>query len=340
MSKDEETGIVRQARIDAKKMARQGELTHQQALDQVARDRGHANWSGLLRSERPQDAGGEDSVRKAGNPRKRSMDVLETEILEQAASRKRFTPWMPIPLSDPLSAGGNVMVFTMMISGFGSFALSAIALGVVACASLAAHQSGTGLIDLRRFVRLWVVPASMMTWIAGGVMMVLALSKYGTATLGGDWPIAMGPAPWATTIYSIGVLGYYASTRSHNAMTLAAPATVKPSRMPDRYVPASGPIASPAVAWTFRFAAYTALGVSILGLVGVIWAMIAMFIQRDLDMHLVTVSVSMVIGGGITAALASLGSDLHKPSKGFVIEDSSRRAARARRFLGKDRSFG
>jgi len=339
MNKDDESGVLRRARMDAKKMARQGEMTHQQALDHVARESGHANWSDMLRMERPDGNPDETSVRRTGRPRKYAMDVLETEILEQAASRKRFTPWMPIPLANPLSAAGNVMVFTTIVAGLGSFMLAAIALMAVAVASLAAQQSATGLIDLRRFIRLWMVPASMLAWIVGGIMMVIAFSKYGATALGGDWPMR-GPAPWAVGVYSLGALSYYVSTRSHRAMTLAAPDTVKPSRMPDRRIPASGPVASPAVAWTFRIVTYSALGISILGLAGVIWAMIAMFVQRDLDMDLVGVSVSMVIGGGITAALASLGIDLHKPSKGFVIEDSSRRAARARRFLGKDRSFG
>lgn len=328
MSKDTDTGSMREARMAAKKLVRKGETTYQQALDMVAREQGHRNWSAFVRSERGDDTA-ERPARTRSVGRRREIDEVETLILEDAATNRKVTPWMPVWAMAPGSAFLGIVMFSAVFAPLSMIFALAAAL-IVAVAGAAARRSGDGLVDIRHAIRKWVTPLSSIVWVIGALLVVgtIALGVTGTLTgpglLEGTWPVY---------VYVSGVTGYYVSTRSHRAMTLACPESVRPERMPDLTIAATEAIISKRTGAVVRMTTYLALGLSFTGLAGMAYAIIDMFIHKGVDMQIVGWSFGLVMTGVLIAMVLAPGMGLDQGTREIRVEDASRRAARARRFL-------
>jgi hypothetical protein len=331
MSKDTDTGSVREARMAAKKLVRKGETTHQQALDIVAREKGHRNWSAFLRSEAGMPEAARPSQQAGSRSRRRAVDVAETTILEDAASTRRRTPWMPLWMLPPASAFMNVTLYSVAILGGAGLVMGIVAASLVVVATIAGGISRDGQIRARQALRTWVTPVALGTWMIGMALVVAALLRHGLFRGAADGLIdASSPS---AMVYGSGLVAYYASTRAHRAMTLTNPESVRPQRLPDREIPASEAILPAKAGIAIRTGAYVGLGLAFLGLGGVTWAIVDMFIQHGLDMDLAEKSFGMIMAGVLVATVFAFGVDLDRPSRAFQVEDESRRAARAKRFL-------
>lgn len=343
MTHASEPASVRDARMAAKKMSREGAATYQQALDAVARERGHRNWSDLLRAEAPRDPG---AIPKGGAAptRKRAMDIAETQVLEDATSRHSLRSHLPTTLSEPLSAAANIWIFSVALVGWHTLTAAAVAFLLVAMAGFAARHSAGGLVRVRHAIREKVVPAFMVVMGIGIAALLYALLTKGltaivdtTSFTPGGWRTTWDH-PWMPVVYMVGLTGYYTSTRMHRAMVLARPDTVRPERMGDVHVPAAPAIASPAVARLLRTATYGGLATSFAGLAGLAWTVVGVIGDGGVDMPLLGTSLGLITVGAVVAAISSFGMDADKPIPARRIEDPSRRAARARRFLGGRRA--
>lgn len=337
MSKDTDTGPVRDARMAAKKLVHKGETTYQQALDIVARDHGHRNWSAFIRAET--GTTGTPGTRSNGSTgRRRTVDNVETYILEDTARNRKITPWLPLWTQAPGSAFLSIMLYSAALFGGKSMMVAGAAAAIVALVALVARFSDNGLMRPRHAIRKWVTPLAFCTWMVGASLIIGMLVVDGVGRLGIDG-LVFGQ-PWPVRIYMAGLFGYYVSTRAHRAMTLARPESVKPERLPDATIPATEAYVSKRTGAVIRITTYIGLGLAFLGLAGMGYTIVDMLIHRAVDMTLAGRSLGLVMAGVFLSMMFSLGMGLDRENREFHVEDASKRAARAKRFLAAGRRVG
>lgn len=335
MSKVTDTGSVRDARMAAKKLVRKGETTYQQALDVIARENGHTNWSAFLRSETGVPASGHMPKQTSPRNHRRTVDIVETEILESAASTKKMVPWVPLWILPPASAFLNVTLYSVAILGGAGLLMGVVASSLVILAYIAGRMSEDGQLRARHALRRWVTPLAFGTWMTGLALVVIALLRGGLAD--GIVKGLLDPTSPSVMTYGAGLVAYYASTRAHRAMTLANPESVRPERLPDQRIPASEAMLPPKAGMAIRFGTYAGIGLAFLGLAGMAWTIVDMFIQHEVNTGLVAKSLGFVMAGVLVAMVFAFGMDMDRPNSAFQVEDESRRAARAKRFLSAGR---
>lgn len=326
-----ESESVRQARILAKKTARAGSMSHQQALDQVARDRGHANWSAFLKAERPEES--ERPAESAPAPKRATtVQTVETRILESAANDVKVFPRWLVGLMPAIGATiyatlgtvfadwGNQSIVISLVPG-----LIVLALGMIAgdgrwWISIRTHLHRTGV-----FVGL---PAIMfgsaillVVILQHGLDVLLPGSRTAMTDVGGSM-IGVG-----SFIRAIGMYG-------HRAMVLAAPETVRPDPEGPRFVEATPAVMSGSSAKVAMIAIGTFFAIMVVAVGFMMKELYDLTVTGAMDSGDMFTSVMVATAAGFLALLVSPVLDLAKPGRAMVIQDDRTRAARARRFLG------
>jgi len=335
MSKDLDTGSVREARMEAKKLARKGVHTHQQALDHVARDRGHRNWSAFLSSE------GQGGVR-GGSPEPRKPRVAtdrdlqeeaETRYLEDAADLRQDMPsWSPRLAS---ALGGAWWLFLLLMftsnvtQGLAAFAsYFVLTLGAAA----AAGRSGDGLLQVRRRI-------SSVGTVLGIAALVLAAGLYAYGLLYYGHHHVLGTAfshplfDHGSLAYVVGLTTLITSHRMHRAMTVAVPDSVRPASREDLVVEESEPVDRPRLAKALALALFGGTGLAGLGTAGMIGLAGVLLVTHEMHMTAFGVAIG-VLFAGLAIAMPAMMWLLYLGSSGTRPMQAARhRAARARRLL-------
>lgn len=335
MSKDLDTGSVRQARMEAKKLARKGAHTHQQALDQIARDRGHRNWSAFLSSE------GQGGVRGAvSEPRKprvaSSRDLeeeTETRYLEEAADLRQDLPSWPLRLTPVL--GGAWWLFLLLMwasSTIPSIVAFAAYFALTLGAGAIAGRSGDGFLQVRRRI------SSAGTVLGIGILVVAAgLYAYGVAyyghyhVLGGAFRHTL--FEHGSLAYVVGVTTLITSHRMHRAMAVAVPDSVRPASREDLIIEEGEAVEYPRLMNVLIVAMFGGTGLAGLGAAGMIGMAIVLLVTHEMHMTAFGIAIGALFAG-VAITMAAVLWLLYLDRKGGRPMQAARhRASRARRLL-------
>lgn len=333
-----ESESVRQARILAKRTARAGTMSHQQALDHVAREAGHQNWSAFLASERS-DAPDPVPVKSCRGRSTNAdlMPAMETSILESAAlDRKTLPRWMTGSMP-ALGTFGWVLIGTSFgdWQEYGMLAAVICTLVVIAAGALA--SDGSRSIVARRTIRTYGSGIGIPVMLLGFATTILMVLLHGLPAM--LYTKAAWSGPWiAATLVAVGAILHGTAKGVHAAMVLKAPGTVKPEREGPTYVEATPAVASPLVGSVSRGIVGICAAVVVVALVALVKSIVDLVRLGDLDLGLMGTSITVAMVACFVAFFASAGIDLAKPGRAMVIQDDHTRAARARRFLGIRRS--
>ena len=336
MTKKTDSIHVRNARMEAKKLAKQSEITHQQALDRVAQKHGHTNWSAFLKAQDdslPVNTAKNKQPETSGDFKKRMLDEIETDVLETEAADQRYRKRVPPLLAHVGTAVINVTIFSLIFQDAATFVMLGITALTVILASVAANKSEDGLFSIRRAMRFYVTPAAFTITILSVVFIVVAVMQNGLASVFSNWSDQSTITQAALWAYSFAMPTYFASSSAHRVMVLASPETVQPAKGQDETFAASAAVASPAVALSFRVFSWSGIAIAIAGVFGLFWCAFVLVTGQQTDISLTYVPMAAIMGGIFLAFIGSIGFDLDKPSPAFVILDASRRAAKAKRFL-------
>lgn len=330
--KDRNNGeSVRQARILAKKTARAGAMSHQQALDQVAREKGHANWSAFLRSERPDDSG-----RSVGDPPKPKgatiMQVVETGILERAASDAKVFPRWSIRLIPAIAAVIYATLGTVLADwGDRSVVIGIVAGLIVLVLGLLADGGGRS-IAIRTHLHRTGVFVGMPAMIIGAAILVVMTSRHGFGILLPENRDAMTEAGGA--VLGIGSVIRAVGMYGHRAMVLAAPETVRPASEGPTYFDATPARASRRAAKASMIAVATFFAIMLVAVGFMMRELYDLTVTGAMDPDRMSTAITVATAAGFLALLVSPILDLARARPAMIVQDAHTRAARARRFLG------
>lgn len=340
MKKTNDSAAVHEARIAAKRMARAGGITHQQALDQVARDEGHRNWSSFLAE---QNANGSE---KGSDPTTRSRDcdhvtAIETRILEDAAQTRRSRHpryWKVMPAIDTLL---YVSVATSMTRWVWAGFAIALACAVIVYAAQSIRLPEDRSIPVRRRIRSY---GHRIGWPM--VLIGLALAAWMLATRGMDGLLfskgGYDLQRIAAAFFGLGIAITSTCSGVHAAMVRSAPETVRPRMTGDVSVPAT-PATLPT--WVGK-ASKGIIGACVVavgaGAIGLVKGLTDIALLKDTGHHLMGTSMIVMAAACLIAMIAAMGLEMAKPGRAMTIRDDHSRAARAKRFLsiGENRGTG
>jgi hypothetical protein len=331
MKKTNDSAAVHGARIAAKRMAREGEVTHQQALDQVARNEGHRNWSSFLAE---QNANGSEN---RSDPTSRSRDsdhvtAIETRILEDAAQTRRSHHsryWKIMPAIDTLM---YVSVATSMTRWIWAGFAIALACAVVVYAAQSVRLPEDGAIPVRRRIRSY---GHRIGWPM--VLIGLALASWILITKGMDGLLSPKGGYDLRTIaaafFGLGIAITSTCSGVHAALVRSAPETVRPRRTGDVSVPAT-PATLPTWVGKASKGIIGACAVVVgAGAIGLVKGLTDMALLKDTGLHLMGTSMVVMAAACLIAMIAAMGLEMAKPGRAMTIKDDHSRAARAKRFL-------
>jgi len=337
MSKDLDTGSVREARMEAKKLARKGAHTHQQALDHVARDRGHRNWSAFLSSEgQGGTRGARTDERKPRLATSRDLvEATETGFLEDAADLRHEHPSWPLRLVTVLGGAGWLVMMLQWVPHLvsGIVAMSAY-LALTLLAGKVAETSPDGLMSVRRSIR--------SIGSAAGVILIAtacAITAWGFAYYGHHDALGHGIRhplfEQAGLAYTVGVTALITARRMHRVMTIAVPDSVRPSSREDVVMYVDEPVVErPRVRAALVAGMLGGTAIAAAGAVALIGTAVAMFITHEMSMTALDLSIGG-LGAGVVIAMAAMSIfmlvDNGRPP---VVSAARPRASRARRLLG------
>lgn len=334
MSKETNTGSVREARMEAKKLARTGAYGHQQALDHVARERGHRNWSSFLASE---GAGGIRGVAPAGQRRVATSrdidDATETGYLEDAVDLKRAFPRWATRLVPVL--GGAFWMF-LMLQWVTDFTACAIAMATYLVLTLAAgrvaESRSDGFLHARRRIQNAGMVVGAAVILISGLLYAYGMYHYGH--YGALSPGIRHPLfERASLAYIVGITTIITSRRMHRAMTVATPDSVRPSSTGELVIDENQPVERPRLLAWLGLGMYVGTGIAIVGVTGLVGSAVTLLITRDLPTVFTYWSVGIMGAGVILAMLTMFGYLGISPMRTPAISSLRNRAARARRLV-------
>lgn len=337
MSKETKTGSVREARMEAKKLAREGVHGHQQALDQVARDRGHRNWSAFLASE------GQGGVRGASEhatkPRMATArdvdDHTETVYLEDAAELRNDHPRWPLRLTTVLGgAFWMLMLLQWPVTYVECISAMCLYFTVTLIAGRIAETREDGFIVARRRIQNWGIAIGLSLVAIGAVLFAYGLYYYGQHdALGGG--VRHPLFEHAGLAYTVGITALITSQRVHRIMTVASPQSVRPVSREEITFSDGTKVRRPRLELWLGSSMYAGLFIAMAGIVAVAILTVSFLITRELSTTFFMWSFG-VLGAGVLVTLIAMGGYIAIVSGTGVDADSTslrRRAARARRLL-------
>lgn len=335
MSKDLDTGSVREARMEAKKLARKGAHTHQQALDQIARDRGHRNWSAFLSSE------GQGGIRGAPATERKprvatSRDLeeeTETRYLEDAVDLREDWPRWPVRLLTSLGGAWWLLMLLLWIpmpvaTGTAFVVYFALTLG----AGTIAGHTGDGLLEIRRRI-------STAGTIVGIASLVAAAGLYAWGLLYYGHHHVLGAAfshplfNHAGIAYVVGVTTLITSHRMHRAMAVAVPGSVRPTSRENLVIEESEPMKRPRLVKALAIALFGGTGLAGLGAAGMIGLAGVLLVTHEMHMTAFGVAIGVLFAGVAIAMAAVMGVLYLGSSHARPMQAARHRASRARRLL-------
>lgn len=231
MTKENESKTLRDARMRARALSKNTELSHQQALDQIARENGHRNWSAMIAAEGVERATGQGRTAAPRKIDRRRVihEAHETGAIEDAASLARRLPAWSLPF---MPAFASMMWVAILTTAWVSLPWAAALIcssgAIVAICALIARFKGAsdGVVAARRRMATAARTIGWTMVAIGGVSMVLEPLIIVLSGMSGY----TGAEPYLALILSAGVMIINTGVNAQKAMAIASPDTVKPAK--------------------------------------------------------------------------------------------------------------
>lgn len=329
MTKGKESKTLRDARMRAKTLSRNTELSHQQALDHIARESGYRNWSAMSAADGGVSTSpeGKPAAAAAGKLDRRKVihEARETGAIEDAASLARRLPAWALPFVPALTSMLWVALFiTPLLPLTTAAAMTCITGAIVAASAILVRLGGSN--DARVLARRRMATGGrILGWgmiAIGGVAMVFEPLIIVLSGMTGY----TGAEPYLSLVVSMGIMIVNTGVNAQKAMAIASPDTVRPSK----HVSADAIGFSDSTIAMLRRGVTYGLTAGIGGVAVLLGAAIASLFMSVAPVLIATAIV--IMGLGIAAAMASV-TAMMAMSYRRDVDPIRHRAARAQRLL-------